>query len=74
MGTVPAAPAFASVDEAMDIACAAPGYLAAADATQLAAETQAWCPRTLERTDAISTAVRPSRAARAVAAVTGNEP
>lgn len=71
MGTVPAV---ANVDEAMDIVCAALGYLAAADGTQLAAETQAWCLRTLERTDAISTAVRPSRAARAVAAVTGNEP
>ena len=71
MGT---APAFASVGEAMDIACAALGYLAAADATQLAAETRARCLRTLERTDAISTAVRPSRAARAVAAVTRNEP
>ena len=71
VGTVPAV---ANVDEAMDIACAALGYLAAADGTQLAAETQARCLRTLERTDAISTAVRPSRAARAVAAVTGNEP
>ena len=40
MGTVPAV---ANVDEAMDIVCAALGYLAAADGTQLAAETQAWC-------------------------------
>jgi hypothetical protein len=54
------APAFASVSEAMDMARAALGYLAAADATQLAAETQAECLRTLERTDAISTAVRAS--------------
>jgi len=58
VGTVPAAPAFANVDEAMDIACAALGYLAAADATQLTAETQARCLRTLERTDASSTAAR----------------
>jgi hypothetical protein len=53
-------PAFASVGEAMNMARAALGYLAAADATQLAAETQAECLRTLERTDAISTAVRAS--------------
>ena len=38
MGTVPA---FASVGEAMDMARAALSYLAAADATRLAAETQA---------------------------------
>src|SRR2546429_6201729 len=44
----------------MDMARAALGYLAAADATQLAAETQAECLRTLEQTDAISTAVRAS--------------
>jgi hypothetical protein len=55
-----AATAFASVDEAMDMARAALGYLAAADATQLAAETQAECLRTLERTDAIATAARAS--------------
>jgi hypothetical protein len=53
-------PAFASVSEAMDMARAALGYLAAADATQLAPETQAECLRGLERTDAISTAVRAS--------------
>jgi len=54
------APAFASVSEAMDMARAALGYLAAADAASLPAETQAECLRTLERTDAISTAVRAS--------------
>ena len=54
------APAFASVTEAMDMARAALGYLAAADATALSAETQAECLRGLERTDAISTAVRAS--------------
>jgi len=52
------APAFASVTEAMDMARAALGYLAAADAASLPAETQAECLRGLERTDAISTAVR----------------
>ena len=52
--------AFATVGEAMDMARAALSYLAAVDATQLAAETQAECLRTLERTDAISTAVRAS--------------
>ena len=52
------APAFASVSEAMDMARAALGYLAAADAASLPAETQAECLRRLERTDAISTAVR----------------
>ena len=57
MGTVPA---FASVGEAMDVARAALGYLAAADAGALAAETQAECLRGLERTDAISTAARAS--------------
>jgi hypothetical protein len=57
VGTVPA---FASVGEAMGMARAALGYLAAADAAQLAAETQAECLRGLERTDAISTAARAS--------------
>ncbi len=51
---------FATVGEAMDMARAALGYLAAVDATQLAAETQAECLRNLERTDAISTATRAS--------------
>jgi Domain of unknown function (DUF222) len=57
MGT---APAFASVNEAMDMARAALGYLAAVDATMLAAETQAECLRGLEQTDAIATAARAS--------------
>ena len=52
--------AFATVGEAMDMARAALSYLAAVDATQLAAETQAECLRNLERTDAISTATRAS--------------
>ncbi|MGH3174648.1 MAG: hypothetical protein ACRDPF_12405 [Streptosporangiaceae bacterium] len=57
MGTVPA---FASVSEAIEMARAALGYLAAADATALDAETQAECLRGLERTDAIATAARAS--------------
>ena len=55
MGTTPA---FASVTEAIDMARAALGYLAAADPTQLPAETQAECLRALERTGAIATAAR----------------
>jgi hypothetical protein len=58
MGT--AAPAFASVGEAMDMARAALGYLAAVDAAQLADEAQAACLRGLEQTDAIATAARAS--------------
>ena len=40
-----AAPAFASVSEAIEMARAALGYLAAVDAAQLAAESQAECLR-----------------------------
>jgi hypothetical protein len=54
------APAFASVSEAIEMARAALGYLAAADAAQLDAETQAACLRGLEQTDAIATAARAS--------------
>ena len=57
MGTTPA---FASVSEAMDMVQAGLSYLAAADAAQLAAQTQAECLRKLEQADAISTAVRAS--------------
>ena len=57
MGT---APAFASVGEAIEMARAALGYLAAADAAQLGDETQAACLRGLEQTDAIATAARAS--------------
>jgi hypothetical protein len=57
MGT---APAFASVGEAIEMARAALGYLAALDATQLADEAQAACLRGLEQTDAIATAARAS--------------
>ena len=58
MGT--AAPAFASVSEAMDMVQAGLSYLAAADAAQLDAETQAACLRGLEQTDATATAARAS--------------
>ena len=44
------APAFASVSEAIGMARAALGYLAAADAAQLAAQTQAECLQALEQT------------------------
>jgi hypothetical protein len=54
------APAFASVSEAMDMVQAGLSYLAAADAAQLAAQTQAECLQKLEQADAISTAVRAS--------------
>ena len=54
------APAFVSVSEAMDMARAALGYLAATDAASLTAESQAECLRRLEQIDAISTAARAS--------------
>jgi hypothetical protein len=57
---VGAAPAFASVGEAIEMARAALGYLATADAAQLAAETQAELLRGLEQTDAAATAARAS--------------
>jgi Domain of unknown function (DUF222) len=57
MGT---APAFASTEEAMEMARAALGYLAAADATALSAAELAEALRGLEQTDAISTAARAS--------------
>jgi hypothetical protein len=50
----------ASASEAMEMVRAGLGYLAAADATQFAAATQAECLRTLEEGDAISTAARAS--------------
>ena len=53
-------PAFASVGEALGVARAALGYLAAADATQLATTTQAECLRGLEQAGAVATAARAS--------------
>jgi len=55
-----AAPAFASAGEAIEMARAALGYLAAADAAQLSDEAQAACLRGLEQTDAVATAARAS--------------
>ena len=55
MGTTPA---FASVSEALDMVQAGLSYLAAADAAQLPAATQAECLRRLELSDAIATAAR----------------
>jgi hypothetical protein len=55
-----AAPAFTNVNEAMDMARAALGYLAAADATALAAAEQAGCLQALEQAMAISTAAHAS--------------
>jgi len=52
------APAFASVGEALDMIRAGLGYLAAADAAQLPAATQAQCLRELEQTDAMAAAAR----------------
>ena len=57
---VKTAPAFASASEAMEMAHAALGYLAAADATAMPAETQAWCLRMLEQAHAMGTAARTS--------------
>ena len=54
----PESPVFASASDALDMVLAGLSYLAAADAAQLSAEAQAECLRGLERTDAISTAVR----------------
>src|SRR5260370_10618761 len=53
-----AAPTFATASEAMDMAHAALSYLAAADATQLAAETQARCLQVLEQATSMTTAAR----------------
>src|ERR1700759_2590572 len=55
-----AAPAFASAGEAIEMARAALGYLAAADAARLGDEAQAACLRGLEQTDAVATAARAS--------------
>jgi hypothetical protein len=53
MGNAPAC-----AREALDMVRAGLGYLAAADATQLAAATQAECLRELEQADAVATAAR----------------
>ena len=53
MGTAPA-----NAREAMEMVHAGLGYLAAADATQLAAETQARCLQALEQANSMGTAER----------------
>jgi len=55
MGNAPA-----NAREALDMVRAGLGYLAAADAAQLAAATQAECLRGLEHADAVATAARAS--------------
>ena len=55
-----AAPVFASAAEAAEVVRAGLGYLAAADATAMAAETQAHCLRVLEQASSIATAARTS--------------
>ena len=50
----------ASVSEAMDMVHAGLAVLAAADATAMAAEEQAWCLRMLERAHSVATAARTS--------------
>ena len=50
----------ASASEAMEMVRAGLGYLAAADATAMAAETQAQCLRMLEQATAMGTAARAS--------------
>ena len=61
MSTVPA---FASASEAMDMVHAGLGYLAATDATAMAADTQARCLQMLEQATAMGTAARASILAR----------
>ena len=58
--TVNTAPAFSSAKQAAEIVRAGLGYLAAADATQMAAETQAQCLQILEQANSMSTAARSS--------------
>src|SRR5712691_8668200 len=61
MGTAPAfAPAPASASEAMEMVHAGLGWLAAADAAALGAQTQARCLRMLEQAAAMGTAARAS--------------
>ena len=50
----------ASAGEALAMARAGLGYLAAADATAMAAEEQAWCLRGLEQAHSVATAARTS--------------
>jgi hypothetical protein len=58
--TMSGAPSPASAAAALGMLRSAMGYLSAADATQMAAETQAQCLLALEQLDAIETAARTS--------------
>src|ERR1700736_1877702 len=58
--TVNSTPAFASALEAAEVVRAGLGYLAAADATAMATETQAQCLQILEQATAMGTAARTS--------------
>jgi len=53
-------PVFDSASEAMEVACAALGYLAAADPAGLSAEEQAGCLQRLERVTSVVAAARSS--------------
>src|SRR5580700_7001390 len=57
---VSAVPPPATTTEALGMLRAAMGYLTAADATQMAAETQAHCLQILEQVTAMGTAARTS--------------
>jgi len=57
---VSTAQAFASASEAMEMVHAGLGFLAAADATAMAAETQARCLQMLEQANSMGTAARAS--------------
>ena len=54
------APGFTSAAEALGMLKSAMGYLAATDATAMAAETQAHCLRVLEQVNSVGTAARTS--------------
>src|SRR5690242_5399668 len=54
------APAFTSASEAIEVACAALGYLAAADATEMSVAEQTGCLQRLERVTSITAAARSS--------------
>ena len=54
------APGFTSAAEALGMLKSAMGYLAATEATAMAAETQAHCLRVLEQVNSIGTAARTS--------------
>jgi uncharacterized protein DUF222 len=60
MATAPEIPVFADAGEALEMVCAALGFLASFDAAQLDTEAQAEYLRGLEQADAVATAARAS--------------